>query len=150
MAAKAPRRKQSIVAEAAPAYLPRRILLDTHVWLWWFAGDRRLGRHCLAVIKQADEVHVSAASAWEIAIKLALGKLIVRGELDLAGEIERDGFLPLPITIAHADAVRGLPALHRDPFDRMLVAQARADELTIITADDVMSRYGVAVLDARK
>jgi PIN domain nuclease of toxin-antitoxin system len=144
------RRKRPIVAEPASTYSPRRILLDTHAWLWWYTGDRRLGRDAQALIKRTDEVRFSAASAWEIAIKRASGKLVFHGDTDLSRELERDGFTALAITVAHADAVRRLPHLHRDPFDRMLVAQSQLEGLTIVTADDVIPRYGVAVFDARE
>jgi PIN domain nuclease of toxin-antitoxin system len=145
-----PRRKPRTVAESTVPYLPRRILLDTHVWLWWYAGDRRLGREAMALIKSAPEVRVSAASAWEIAIKRALGKLVIRDALEISRELERDGFTELPVAITHAEAVHELPALHRDPFDRMLVAQAQIEGLTIVTADDAIARYGIPVIDARR
>ena len=100
-------------------------------------------------MKRADEVRFSAASAWEINIKRALGKLVVGAELRLAQALERDGFMELAISVAHAEAVRALPAVHRDPFDRMLVAQAQVEGLAIVTADDVIAR-GIAVIDARR
>lgn len=90
----------------------------------------------------------SAASAWEIAIKSAIGKLEVPAGSSISRELELDGFTQLPVTIAHADAVRQLPPLHRDPFDRMLVAQALVEGLTIVTADEALRAYGVAVVDA--
>lgn len=138
------------IAEAGPSYAPRPLLLDTHVWLWWFTGDRRLGRAARSLIRRSDDVRFSAASAWEISIKRGIGKLLFHGETDIAFEVERGGFTALPVTIAHADEVHRLPAHHRDPFDRMLVAQARIEGLTIISADEVMSRYEVAVIDARR
>jgi PIN domain nuclease of toxin-antitoxin system len=144
------RRKPRTVAESTVEYLPRRILLDTHVWLWWFTGDRGLGRETLALIKSAPEVRVSAASAWEISIKRSLGKLVIRDAFEISRELERDGFSELPVSVAHAEAVHALPALHRDPFDRMLVAQAQIEGLTIITADDAIARYGVPIRDARR
>lgn len=150
MAAKTRRRKPAVVSEPESTYSPRRILLDTHAWLWWFTGDQRLGREAKALIKRTDDVRFSAASAWEIAIKRTIGTLVFHGETDLSGELERDGFTPLAITVAHADAVRRLPPVHRDSFDRMLVAQAQLEGLTIVTADDVIPRYGVAVFDARQ
>lgn len=137
------------VAETASAYAPRPLLLDTHTWLWWYTGDRRLGRAARAIIRQSGDVRFSAASAWEISIKRTIGKLVFHGETDIALEVERDGFVALPVTIAHADEGHRLPALHRDPFDRLLVAQARLEGLTIVTADEVLSLYGVAVVDAR-
>ena len=136
------------VAEAAAAYAPRRLLLDTHTWLWWYTGDRRLGRAARTLIRQSDDVRFSAASAWEISIKRAIGKLVFHGVTNIALEVERDGFVTLPVSIAHADEVHRHPALHRDPFDRLLVAQARLEGLAIVTADEVISRYGVAVVDA--
>ncbi len=144
------RRKSASVAESAVAYSPRRILLDTHVWLWWYAGDKALGSAARSLIKHADEVRFSAASAWEIAIKRALGKLVLRGELSLARELERDGFTELAISIAHTDALRELSPRHRDPFDRMLVAQAQIEGLTLVTADAAIAQYGIPVIDARK
>jgi PIN domain nuclease of toxin-antitoxin system len=143
-------RKRAAVAEPEPQYSARRILLDTHTWLWWYTDDKRLGRAASALVKQTDEVWFSAASAWEIAIKRSIGKLVLRRELDIANELERDGFTSLAISIAHAEEVRRLPSLHRDPFDRMLVAQARYEGLTILTADEHLSRYGVPTIDARK
>ena len=146
----AARRKARTVAEQAVAYVPRRILLDTHVWLWWCVSDRRLGREAIALIKKAPEVRLSAASAWEISIKRALGKVIVRGSFDIVADLERDGFQELPISIAHAEALNVLPRLHRDPFDRMIIAQAQSEGLVIVTADDAMAQYGVPVIDARR
>jgi PIN domain nuclease of toxin-antitoxin system len=137
----APRRKISSLT-------PRRLLLDTHVWLWWQADDSRLGPTARRYIATAREIRFSAASAWEIAIKCAIGKLTLPKNADIESELERDGFVPLSIEIAHADGVRALPALHRDPFDRLLVAQALAEGLTIVTADPDLARYDVPVVDA--
>ncbi|MGH7668823.1 MAG: type II toxin-antitoxin system VapC family toxin [Gemmatimonadaceae bacterium] len=128
--------------------LPRRLLLDTHVWLWWQADDSRLGAGARRTIAGAAEVKFSAASAWEIAIKVAIGKLSLPRAADIEAELARDGFLPLPVEIAHAEGMRALPDLHRDPFDRMLVAQARAEELTLVTANPALSGYDVPVVDA--
>ena len=144
------RRRHRAVAESSVTYSPRRILLDTHVWLWWHIADRRLGRAALALIKEAPEVRVSAASAWEIAIKRGLGKLVVGEGFDISRELDRDGFTELAVSIAHARTVHELPALHRDPFDRMLIAQAQVEGLTIVTADDSIARYGIPVIDARR
>ena len=127
---------------------PRRLLLDTHVWLWWQADDPRLGPAARRNIHSAAEVRFSAASAWEIAIKSALGKLRLPRGADIDAELARDGFVPLAVEIAHADGVRALPALHRDPFDRLLVAQALAEGLTLVTADAALARYDVPVVDA--
>jgi PIN domain nuclease of toxin-antitoxin system len=134
--------------ETSAAPSPRRLLLDTHVWLWWQADDARLGGRARKLISTASEVRLSAASVWEIAIKTSLGKLTLPKDADIDGELETDGFLPLPVEIAHADGVRLLPALHRDPFDRLLVSQARAEGLTILTADAALAAYDVTTVDA--
>ncbi len=135
-------------ARGVPTATARRLLLDTHVWLWWQSGDRRLGVRARRTISSATEVRFSAASAWEIAIKCAIGKLVLPEDADIGAELEKDQFLPLPVDVAHASAVRDLPALHRDPFDRMLIAQALSEGLTILTADPRLDGYGVAVIDA--
>ncbi len=124
-----------------------RLLLDTHALLWWLTGDRRLAREAQAAI--ADEsgfVAMSAASAWEIAIKRAVGKL--DAPEDLPGALAFYGFQPLAITVEHALAAGGLPRHHADPFDRMLAAQAKAEGLTIVTRDPRFAAYGVATLAA--
>jgi PIN domain nuclease of toxin-antitoxin system len=143
-------RKVRTVAEATATYSPQRLLLDTHVWLWWYAGDKQLGRETTGLIKRLSDVRVSAASVWEISIKRGLGKLVIPAGFEISREIERDGFLELGISIAHAEAVHALPARHRDPFDRMLVAQAQVEGLTIVTSDDAIALYDVSILDARR
>ncbi len=110
-----------------------RVLLDTHVWLWWQRDDRRLARPARQAIADADEAWVSGASAWEMAIKVALGRLQVPG--DIGEAIRAGGFLELPISFRHVAALHSRPAKHRDPFDRMLVAQASVEGLTLVTAD---------------
>ena len=148
-ARRAPRAVRERSPRASTASLTaRRLLLDTHVWLWWQADDRRLGPEARSNIHAAAEVRFSAASAWEIAIKSAIGKLVLPKGADIHAELERDGFVPLAVEIAHAEGVRALPPLHRDPFDRLLVAQALAEGLTLVTADPALGRYAVAVLDA--
>lgn len=126
------------------------LLLDTHAFLWWLAGSRKLGRRARRAIESGDAVWLSAASAWEIAIKAALGRLeLAEGpEAALPRELARSGFQPLGISVAHALAAGALPPHHADPFDRMLVAQADAEGLTLVTADDIFDRYGVPTLDA--
>lgn len=123
-----------------------RVLLDTHTFLWWLDGDRRLSARGRRLIADAGtEVFVSAASAWEIAIKAAAGKL--PGALDVAADIpgcmESQGFRPLDITVGHAQRAGALPPLHRDPFDRMLVAQALVEGLPLLSNDRVFDRYAV-------
>lgn len=120
------------------------LLLDTHVFLWWREASDRLGAGVRRAVEGADVVFVSAASAWEIAIKVALGKLRIPGPLEPA--VEESQFTPLPITFAHAAAVSGLAPHHRDPFDRMLIAQALSDGLTIVTHDRRFAPYGARVL----
>ncbi|MCC6849478.1 MAG: type II toxin-antitoxin system VapC family toxin [Deltaproteobacteria bacterium] len=119
-----------------------RLLLDTHTFIWW--DNARLPKRVTTQIQRADEVYVSAVTAWEIAIKTALGKLSARGTV--ADAIDDYGFTRLPVTVEHADAVAGLPAHHRDPFDRLLVVQTRIEELTLVTRDPTFGPYGVSVL----
>lgn len=115
--------------------------------LWWLAADRTLVREThQAVADAGSEVFVSAASAWEISIKKALGKL--KAPDNLGDQLERHRFQPLSVSIAHALAAAALPRLHSDPFDRMLIAQARLEGLTIVTRDPRFGRYGVATLTA--
>ena len=129
-------------------YAARRLLLDTHAWLWWQAGDRRLGPLARKAIVEAAEVLFSAASAWEIAIKVSSGKLRPPRGASIEKELELDGFHPLPVRFYHAEAVRALPTIHGDPFDRMLVAQAKSEGLTLVTADGRLAAYVVPVLRA--
>ena len=123
-----------------------RLLLDTPALLWWLADDPTLERAAAEAIAGAAVVAVSAASAWEIAIKQALGEL--DGPEDLAAEIGTNDMTALPITIGHAMAAGALPPLHADPFDRVLVAQARLENLTLVTRDPRLGQYGVPVLRA--
>lgn len=122
-----------------------RLLLDTHVAVWWLDGDRRLSRATRAAIESAAEAYLSVVSLWEIFIKQD------KGRLDLpAGFVNalRDDFVDLPLTVDHVLEGRALPVLHRDPFDRMLVAQAIAEGLTIVTADYALANFQVSVLQA--
>jgi PIN domain nuclease of toxin-antitoxin system len=121
------------------------LLLDTHVLIWWDEG-RRLGAAAREAIEEADAVYVSAASAWEVALKTALGRL--RPTRTVEEATSDSGFLELPVTFRHAERVTGLPPHHRDPFDRMLVAQAAVDELILVTRDPVFARYGLALIEA--
>ena len=125
----------------------RRLLLDTHTLLWWLADDPRLGHNARALIQDAhNEIYVSAASAWEISIKKACGKLVAPDDLD--GILEHEGFEELPISFFHGERAGTLPPVHRDPFDRMLIAQAQAEGLDIMTADEMLKQYGIKVVDA--
>lgn len=121
-----------------------RLLLDTHVFLWWNEDDPRLKDEARRAIRGADLVVVSAASAWETAIKTALGKLQIGVPFEDAVEI--NGFGKLPVEFRHAAAVMALPAHHGDPFDRMLIAQALTEGLTLVTHDRKFQPYGVPVL----
>lgn len=127
----------------------RRLLLDTHALLWWLAGDARLGAKATELIAEGrNEVFVSAASAWEIAIKKALGKLTAPDDLEAV--VEDEGFTSLPISLFHGERAGALPPLHRDPFARMLVAQAQAEGLDVVSADPHIPQYGVRTIDAQR
>ena len=122
-----------------------RLLLDTHVLLWWLADDPTLGAEARAGISTPDStVFVSAATVWEISIKRALGKL--DAPADLLRQVEVSRFEPLSVTVFHAQAAESLPRHHDDPFDRMLVAQAITEGLTLLTRDPRMDHYGVGIL----
>lgn len=123
-----------------------RALIDTHVFLWWNAGDERLSDRARAFVSDAgNEIVVSAASAWEIALKAARGRL----ELPLPAEqyvperMSQDGFVALDIQLGHVLSAAGLPPHHADPFDRVLVAQALAEGIPIVTADERIKQYRV-------
>jgi PIN domain nuclease of toxin-antitoxin system len=121
------------------------LLIDTHVLLWWLDDSPRLGRAGrTAIADNQNFIAVSAATAWEIAIKQAAGRL--EAPADLLGAIDAEGFDPLPITFPHAREAGALPRHHADPFDRMLIAQARLEALTLVTADPNIAHYDVAVL----
>jgi PIN domain nuclease of toxin-antitoxin system len=123
-----------------------RLLLDTHALLWWLADEGLSSQARDAIADPANLVVVSAASAWEISIKKALGKLAAPD--DLEQQVHTGGFVPLQISIAHGTSAGQLAGHHDDPFDRMLIAQAIAEGLTIITRDKRFEDYGVAVLSA--
>jgi PIN domain nuclease of toxin-antitoxin system len=128
------------------------LLLDTQALLWWQAGSRKLGpRARRAIEADAVTVRVSAVSAWEIAIKSRSGRLKLAEPLHvwMPARLEREGFRPLSVSVEHAVAVASLPDHHQDPFDRLLVAQARSEGLTLVTSDTVFDEYDVDVLDAR-
>jgi len=122
-----------------------RLLLDTHTWLWWVLGDSALSPAARAYIAKGSEVLVSAASAWEMAIKVGLGRLPAAMDLvtDFEAELSKDQFQLLTITAAHGIRAGLLPGSHKDPFDRMLIAQAQAENLAIVSSDAIFDRYGV-------
>lgn len=124
----------------------KRILLDTHVFLWWRQGGEELQPAARAAIRDAEVVYVSLASAWEASIKIGLGRL--RLPAPFAAGVEASRFEPLGITFAHAEEVARLPLLHRDPFDRMLVAQARVEGLWLVSRDELVLAYEVRSIQA--
>lgn len=121
-----------------------RLLLDTHILLWALADDPRLGLRHREMLNGAAELYLSAASVWEISIKRSLGKLKAPDEL--IETARQAGCRPLTITWAHADAAGALPAHHADPFDRLLIAQAQIEAMTLVTADRAFASYGVRVV----
>jgi PIN domain nuclease of toxin-antitoxin system len=121
-----------------------RLLLDTHVFLWWKENNPQLNLPARAAIATANVVFVSAASAWEIAIKSRLGK--IRLPRPFSEGVDDSGFIELPIQFDHAAAVEILPPHHNDPFDRMLLAQAVVEKLVIVTHDRVMESYGAPII----
>jgi PIN domain nuclease of toxin-antitoxin system len=123
-----------------------RLLLDTHVLIWWSGGKPIAPTAASAIRSPENEVLVSAASVWEAEIKAATGRLLLRADLDT--ELAQHSFEPLDISPAHAVAAARLPVHHRDPFDRMLVAQAQLEDLTLVTRDPVFDGYDVPLLAA--
>lgn len=121
-----------------------RLLLDTHIFIWCVDDDPKLSPVAWSMIEAADAVFVSSASLWEATIKHQLGKLAVAPER-LAAAVPASGFIELPITFAHAVAVGSLSAHHRDPFDRMLLAQAISEPLHLLTADAQLEPYSALV-----
>ena len=121
-----------------------KLLLDTHVVLWWTHDSHRLSGAVQELLADPrHDVLLSAVVAWEIAIKRTLGKLTVRA--GLVEELVRGGVRELPVSIAHATAVEALPPHHRDPFDRMLVVQARAEAAVLVSQDPALRAYDVPV-----
>lgn len=124
-----------------------RLLLDTQVLLWWLSKDPALGATAREMISSPEsEVYVSAATGWEISLLRSAGKLQTPD--DLLDQLDRHRFESLPITMLHAVAAASLPPHHRDPFDRMLVAQAQLESLALVTRDIWMRNYGVVILEA--
>jgi PIN domain nuclease of toxin-antitoxin system len=123
-----------------------RILLNTHALLWWLAGDRRLSRRVRAAIEdEQNPVFVSAASAWEVSTKHRIGRLPDAGALatDFASVVASQGFVGVDITLDHGQRAGALPGPHRDPFDRMLIAQAQAEDFDLASNEALFDRYGV-------
>ena len=127
----------------------RRLLLDTHAFLWWVNDDPKLApkaKRAIASIK--NECYVSAASCWEMAIKASLGKLRFSKSAEpfISEQLAANGFILLPIELRHAASVEHMPFHHRDPFDRLIIAQAITEKLAIVTADTIFAKYGVSIL----
>ena len=122
-----------------------RILLDTHVLIWWDEAAR-LRRAAREAIQSADQVYVSAVSGWEVALKASLGRL--RPVRTVADAIADSQFEELPVRLRHTEALMKLPWHHRDPFDRMLIAQAITERLTIVTRDRAFGSYDVTLIAA--
>ena len=124
-----------------------RLLLDTHALLWTLTEPRQLRKHARAALEDAqNDVFVSPVSVWEIAVKRALGKL--RAPDNLEASIKEQGFTPLSLTFHHAEQAGALPPRHGDPFDRMLIAQAQAEGLILVTRDARIPLYGVRTMTA--
>ena len=121
-----------------------RLLLDTHALLWFLEGSDKLRRAARQVIDDAaNTVFVSAVSAMEVTTKVRLGKLAEALAMNFEVEILVRGFLPLPITLAHAERAGGMPGEHRDPFDRLLIAQALVEDLTLVSNEAIFDGFGV-------
>ena len=124
-----------------------KLLMDSHVMVWWLTQPERLTREAVEALSDGtNEAYFSAASVWELALKMARGKLKLPP--NFSDLLRGEGFEPLSITVAHAEASIGLPALHTDPFDRLLLAQALAEGLVFVTHDEVLWQYPGASLRA--
>ena len=119
------------------------LLLDSHILLWYADGDERLSPTAVLSMQTAKDLWFSAVSVWELSMKMHAGKLPAR---DVEAIAEKLGCTLLPMTASHATGVLKLPRIHRDPFDHMLLAQAKAEGLTLMTHDEILARYGVAVI----
>ena len=126
-----------------------RALLDTHTFLWWITDDTRLSPRARKLIGEGDnKLYFSAASGWEIAIKARLGRLSFPAEPGafIPGQLARNAIEVLPVTLSHALHVYGLPSHHRDPFDRLLVAQSQLEDMPLLTADPLLAEYAVEIV----
>lgn len=122
-----------------------RLLLDTHIFCWSFYEPERLSHQAMKVIREAEEIFVSSASLWEVAIKVRLGK-IKADPRELFDQIAANDFIELPVLSRHALLVADLPLYHSDPFDRLLIAQAISEPMHLITADDQFRQYSELVI----
>ena len=129
-----------------------KIILDTRCWLWWLSSPERLSEPVLDFIKNPEhEIYLSAASSWEIAIKYAIGKLpLPEAPAEFVPKrLDRDDIKPLPVHHIHALRVASLPHHHRDPFDRLLIAQAQIESAALLTADPVFNDYDLEIINPR-
>jgi PIN domain nuclease of toxin-antitoxin system len=122
-----------------------RLLLDTHIFCWWFYEPERLSREAFEVMNTAEKVFISSASIWEVAIKVRLGKMKADPH-ELFDRIEANGFQEMPVLSKHALLVADLPLYHTDPFDRLLIAQAMSEPLHLLTADPQLKQYSELVI----
>ena len=120
------------------------LLLDTHLYIWWLKDDKRLSKKARALIVDADIIYISSVSMWEAAVKIQLGKLDADIN-DLIESIEKEGFVEFPLTVKQVTQVANLPNHYRDPFDRMLIAQAISEPLRFLTADTALKQYSELV-----
>lgn len=126
-----------------------RLLLDTQCWLWWFAQPEKLNENAIKQIAdETNEVWLSVASVWEMGIKVSIGKLPLPEKIDhyVSTRMTKLGARSLEIAASHALRVAALPLHHRDPFDRMLIAQAQVEEMTLVSADSTFNQYEVSLL----
>jgi PIN domain nuclease of toxin-antitoxin system len=129
-----------------------KLLLDTQCFLWWFTEPQRLNSDAIEqIVAEDNELFLSVASAWEIAIKVSVSKLLLPEPVDVyvASRMQRLGIKYLDIVFPHVCQVATLPLLHRDPFDRILIAQTQIEQLTLVTADEILTKYGVSLLWAK-
>lgn len=127
-----------------------RLLIDTQVILWWLSDDDKLGKQARGLLGEAEtQVFASIASLWEVSIKQSMGKLPAKAA-DLANWLRELSIDILPVSVSHLVALERLPHLHRDPFDRILVAQTIAEGLTIMTSDQKIAHYGIPCIQARR
>ena len=129
------------------------VLIDTHVFLWWFAAPDRLGSRATRLISDGrTEILLSAASCWEMVIKVGVGKLTLPEPVEryVPARLAAQGMGTLAVQPVHALKVASLPPLHRDPFDRLIVAQALVEGLSLVTADRQLAGYGVSIIDAAR
>ncbi len=126
-----------------------KYLLDTHVFLWFSIDNPALSGKAKAIIESPDnEIYLSAAVVWEISIKLKIGKIKLRIDLDtfIANSIQKYYFMPLPITIPHTIQIYNLPDIHQDPFDRILIAQSQVEDISLITSDSLIKQYETKIV----